>query len=158
MNIQPFLFKICRWDIHDAIAVCRHLSHETGIPTYNGEFSDRYREAHFVMTGVDCEEGAESLLDCGFMESQHNSQEFFVQQIVDEGQDFGCNNGIRPDIAGVICGNKSQIEMLKNIKTEGRIENIIATMQTKEKVQEMTKSGKRDNHIIRRGMVSVCVC
>ena len=32
--------------------------------------------------------------------------ENFVQNAIQNGQGFGCNGGVRTDVAGVICGSK----------------------------------------------------
>ena len=128
-----------KWDLYDAITVCRHLGHLTGLPTYNGQFSSRVKYPNYVMTGVRCEEGSDSFLECQSKQVQ-NDYENFVQNAIESGHGFGCNDGIRTDVAGVVCGNNYQIKSLKNNASDA-INDLHLTHYFVNKLQETTASG-----------------
>ena len=93
------------------------------------------------MSGVTCDEGVNSFLECETMH-RNDFEENFIQKKVIDVQDFGCKAGLRTNIAGVICGNRNQLEFLRKNASNANIKNIIQITKIEAKVQEASFTGK----------------
>jgi len=108
-EIKTGLICDYNWDLADAAAVCRDLGHDTGLPTYNGQFTID-KKPYYAVSGVRCEEGTESFKKCPF-KLELPQADYFVQASMDQydGTGYGCNRGIHSDAAGVVCGSEESI-------------------------------------------------
>ena len=132
------------WDLADAAAVCRDLGYDTGLPTYNGQFTID-KNPYYAMSGVRCEEGTESFKKCPF-KLELPQADYFVQVSMDqyEGAGYGCNRGTHSDAAGVVCGSEEAIrgmmvtgEQCENYDAESF--NILKTFTSLKTIRETSK-------------------
>eukprot|EP00090_Calanus_glacialis_P015006 TRINITY_DN23895_c0_g1_i1.p1 TRINITY_DN23895_c0_g1~~TRINITY_DN23895_c0_g1_i1.p1 ORF type:complete len:1207 (-),score=282.43 TRINITY_DN23895_c0_g1_i1:76-3612(-) len=103
------------WTYTDAEIFCRSRWHDhTGIPTYDGEYIGNPRNTEYAISGMKCS-SADTFAECNFKtECSDNKCKAQRSMWLFDGRGFGCNRGIKSDIAGVICGTQQQIDKIKN--------------------------------------------
>jgi len=108
------------WSFADAEIFCQSQWHGlTGIPTYDGTYIGNPANTEYAISGVKCDSSADTFEECKFKtecsdfkcKAQRSMRLF-------GGRGFGCNRGVKSDIAGVICGTQQQIDEIKNQELE----------------------------------------
>ena len=142
------------WDRDDANVFCKERNFESGIPTYDGEYSHSSEKDEFALSGQECDSNLDSqFTSCPFLQKHRTDQMFqqFNMRAFD-GNGYACSMKVNRDISGVICGDENEIRKLqeatfkcdREMKSKNTVGQMLGLQEQIRKVK--TKKGLKDIH------------